>query len=641
MQQAHERPSPRGNQRKVLMGVGLGCAAVLLVIGGLSATGLFRAFTFLSELNKMATAGEELDAVTYGFALALHEGDVEKAYGMLGEAARERHTPETLIAEIQEYERELAWSLPFPITKQRLNVEPSDKLTYNPGDSDWKTSTYFRSPDSGNELALSMTIGLDANGSDSHAYVIDWEWETRTEDREADRVLARVERLAEYILNEEWESASHSVHVRSPLRSGGADAAPRLRELVPELPAGSTVHIVGVRPLDAHLMVVDVEFRGTGVAQELSFTMGERRMMDLQIGDSITGFYAELIEVVPGPRCPAPERFGVHLAASGEHFLVASRGRDDDTPTVCIGRIEFDHVRWVFTHRLSHLVTRDVPLALAGSLALIGHFSEPEGPVTRIDVFQHATDRWAQTNQLEDPDHDEGTTRGFGSSLAISGTRILVAMEPSGAGGGEVLEFGGRRERFAKTARLVTGDAGPGVVALASDDSRLVASTGDAIHIWRRDTPGEWPDQPLQAITPPEPREGDTEECFGLRLAMQGELLAASHCDESSENTVHLYRWDGEQFALLRTLSSPGGDGDLFGQSLLWDGAALLIGAPGHDDNVGRVWRFARPGDDPEEVHPIDPDTDEPSGFGWSLAAGASRVFIGAPDQNRVYYYSL
>ncbi len=281
-----------GGVRRFPLALGFGCAAILIVIAVVVTFGFMRVYRSAFQLLDNQVAEDEVEAVTYEFALALHGGDVETAYGMLGEAAQERHTPETLRAEIEEYEQQLAWSRPFPVKQWRVRRGDSpsleEQLFYDPEDSDWRTLTYFRTPDSEEEFTLTISLTVEDDGSGFRALIDEWEWETKTDDLQSTSFVRSVKSFAMEVLNGEWEEAGRSVHPHSELGQGGRSfVVPRLKETIPPLPEEASVHVVAVRPKDAHLMAVDIELRGSGEIQELTMTTRPtiRGLMEVRVGD--------------------------------------------------------------------------------------------------------------------------------------------------------------------------------------------------------------------------------------------------------------------------------------------------------------------------------------------------------------------
>ncbi len=211
---------------------------------------------------------------------------------MLGEATRERHTPETLRAEIDEYEEQLRWSRPFPVKGWRAqdgeSGEGEEFVFFDPEDSDWRALTYFRAPDSEEEFTLITALSVRDDGFGYRASIDEWQWVTKTDDLQSPPIVDSVKSFAQLVLDGDWESVGPYIHSHSRLVQGGYQlGVPRLKESLPPLPEEASVHVRGVRPKEVDLMAVEIELRGAGEIQELTVTTRptDRGLMEVLVGE--------------------------------------------------------------------------------------------------------------------------------------------------------------------------------------------------------------------------------------------------------------------------------------------------------------------------------------------------------------------
>ncbi len=292
MQPGNQPPTEK--RRKILMVLG-GCfAAVLVVVGIAHAVGLLQAITCAANLYDAELAGREVTTVPYEFARALQEGDAETAYEMLGQAARAHHSPETLRAEIAKYEAQLGWSMPFPVSIERSDLEDAttwqEYFLFDPKEVNWSGTTYFLSPTTGEELALTVAMTVKGQRSDLRAVIEGWEWHLRTDDLMSQRMGYVISDFATHLVNGDWETAARYLRRSSDFgQDGGA-----LQQALPTFPDDPSVHVTATRPLNAHLMKFDIEVRGPDEVQELTIVtwpttigvmevhVGERRSVDAE-----------------------------------------------------------------------------------------------------------------------------------------------------------------------------------------------------------------------------------------------------------------------------------------------------------------------------------------------------------------------
>ena len=224
-------------------------------------------------------------------------------------------------------------------------------------------------------------------------------------------------------------------------------------------------------------------------------------------------------------------------------------------------------------------------VAVAGDRVLVGAFWDDTGgeDVGQAHLFDAATGDLLTT--FDDPNP---TARdGFGSSVALHGTLVLIGAPNDDTNGDDV----GQVHLF---------DAETGALLMTFDD--------------------------------PTPTDRDR---FGRPVALDGSLvLVGAAGDDTAGNEVgQAYLFDAVTGALLHTLDEPTPtDRSSFGRSVAIGGGRLLVGADLDDtngDNVGQAHLFdAATGDLLATFD--DPTPTRDGSFGGSVALDGTHVLIGA-----------
>lgn len=154
------------------------------------------------------------------------------------------------------------------------------------------------------------------------------------------------------------------------------------------------------------------------------------------------------------------------------------------------------------------------------------------------------------------------------------------------------------------------------------------------------------------------PTQNDTDEKFGIALAINGDDLAVGSWDAGFgagqvAGSVHMYRREAGEWQFVARLVAPEVDsGDGFGSRLALNADWLAITAPGFDDQSGQrgaVFLYRRESDSWNFFQRIDSNEADSGGFACSMAMTATRLLIGdclgdsatADDSGTVLWYEL
>lgn len=231
-----------------------------------------------------------------------------------------------------------------------------------------------------------------------------------------------------------------------------------------------------------------------------------------------------------------------------------------------------------------------------GSLLVIGAAGEDSNAVvingsqsneSAIDagaayVFRRVGTSWSQEAYLKP--NNTGAGDAFGSSVAVSGTRIVVGApgedgptnSVSGAGAAYVFVHNGVQWTLEATLRAAdaTADDAFGTAVSIDGDVVVVGAPGTqlgdlgAAYVFRRNGT-TWSQE--QKLTRPD----SVGLAVGTRVAVDGDLVAASAIAVAS-GTLYLFRRSGGAWGHEATLAA---DSELFGVSIAIEGLRLAVGA--------------------------------------------------------------
>jgi len=284
-------------------------------------------------------------------------------------------------------------------------------------------------------------------------------------------------------------------------------------------------------------------------------------------------------------------------------------------------------------------------VALSGDTAIVGF---PGSPYERAAAYIYSKSHglWSLVSTL----HRSGGS--FGGQVAISGTTVGVAGGIGGAS--DVFVFSKDKSGWPTTPTATLSDPGMRngfgsslaisgttiVVGSAATDS----STGGA-YVYQ-DTGGVWPTTPSATLTEPSQNVSGIDESV---VSMWGTTIVVG--TSSDEGTSAVYMYDegstGWPTSPTTTLEDPSGPGDGFGGSVAISGSTLVVGAPFADSAEGASFIYAKGSDG----WPLVPTTvlanPSPSThlFGASVSLSGSTVIIspwgGGNSPGAAYMYSM
>lgn len=289
-------------------------------------------------------------------------------------------------------------------------------------------------------------------------------------------------------------------------------------------------------------------------------------------------------------------------------------------------------------------------VAIGSGIVVVGAPSQTVSRVTDAGaVYLFNASTGSRIASLTSP--NSGAQGGFGTSVAISGTRIAIGAPgetASGVGAAGHVYIYNLKGKLVLT--LVSPNAQPSgefgySVALEGTTLAVGAlfETGSgqqyAGHAYIFDSKSG---TLLATLTSPNAQfYGD----FGVAVAISGTTVAVGASGEQvSSNTSagHVYTFDAKSGTLLTTFSTPNPtNSGQFGDSVALNGTTLVVGAPHEavsgDNGAGHAYRFnAKTGALRSTFTAFKPQAG--AEFGVAVAIAGGLIVVGAPSQNDTPY---
>ena len=302
-----------------------------------------------------------------------------------------------------------------------------------------------------------------------------------------------------------------------------------------------------------------------------------------------------------GSYAPLPDYFGRALAISGDTILVGATGQDVyDLNTGSVYLFSRSGTSWIQQTQLFPSDTSPgrgfgASVALSGTTAIVGSYGgNPRGST---HVYTRTADAWTLQSQLIASDAAFHNTEGY--SVAISGTSILVGTAlkttPGVSEAGAVSTFNAIGASWFEQAQLTAGDG-------AGNDE------------------------------------------FGISVALSGDtaLVGAYLDDNSASNagSAFIFVRAGSQWLPQFKLISPEPQQDgWFGYSVALEGDIAVVGAPRDRSspgvNAGAAYVFVRNG--PVWLLQAALNSEDAAAddfFGYTVAISGSTAAVGAPQHD-------
>jgi hypothetical protein len=229
------------------------------------------------------------------------------------------------------------------------------------------------------------------------------------------------------------------------------------------------------------------------------------------------------------------------------------------------------------------------------------------------------------------PTPDEFVPVGFGTDVAIEGTRALISLPEADGSAGRIAVF--KRQptgQWQRIGRLRFPSRPNGVKFVELRGGIAVVASRDTVHVFRPTPHGGW--QHARAFE----MEGE-EEIQDLKY--DGYTAVVGTRFGQSGDAVYVLHINHALIARRHKLPVPSGaPSDEFGTSVAVFGDTLVVGAPGFNDGQGAVHVYQHRGTRWRHVQMLVAADGEPDDrFGASVALANHSMVIGAPNADPEY----
>jgi hypothetical protein len=303
-----------------------------------------------------------------------------------------------------------------------------------------------------------------------------------------------------------------------------------------------------------------------------------------------------------------------------------------------------------------------VSVAVSGSTAVVGSFAtnSARAAVGTAYIYTRSGDRWRATPAavLRDPPGAGGDE--FGISVAVSGGTVVVGANGTNHGSGAAYVYTKGTAGWPTTPAVTLEDPaatrrvsdGFGISVAVSGSTIVVGASGarhgsGAAYIYTRGTAG-WPATPTVRLNKPPAARGGS---FGYSAAVSGGTVVVGAPGTSAEpGAACVYAKGAAGWPAAPTVSLPGPapvNGDGFGYSVAVSGRTAIIGAANVSNDAGHAYIYAEGTAGWPAARAItldDPASATGDLFGSSVAVSGGRVVVGAPGSSaagNAYAYAV
>ena len=289
-------------------------------------------------------------------------------------------------------------------------------------------------------------------------------------------------------------------------------------------------------------------------------------------------------------------------------------------------------------------------VAVVGAEVVVGHPDCGSAHGGCVYVYSRDGEGWREAATIVSPYAAVGD--GFGSSLAASEGRLLVAAPNAGNGGlGMLYGFSKTDDGWTPNGRILPEDLPEGAqldnVVLNEDLAAVAVSIHpppparptDGMVLLFRETGGAW----VQEAVLESPFNRLTR--FGGAMAVDGGMLVVGASGAGAlAGAAFVYEPGPDGWRLTGALSSSDGPASFFGTAVLVAGRRILVSAGNPSTQPGRIITFVRQGGEWIESGRVQAPEGAPGDrFGTTLSTDRTTVWVGAPgvDDQRGAIYEI
>jgi hypothetical protein len=275
-------------------------------------------------------------------------------------------------------------------------------------------------------------------------------------------------------------------------------------------------------------------------------------------------------------------------------------------------------------------------VAVSGSTAVVG--APYAGYTGAAYVFTKVGSTWSQQAVLTASDPVVGND--FGSSVAISGSTVVVGSPGTTSGLGSAYVFTGSGGSWSQQAEFTSPNPSgadkfgysvetSGSLVMVGADGQNV-KTG-AVYVYA-DNAGSWSEQAELLAS-----DGIPGDQFGWSMAISGSSLVVSAVRHNANGAIYVFTDVGGIWSQAAELAAAdGANNDYFGDKVATDGTRIVAGAPGHDSTTGAAYVFTLShGQWAQTGEMKASDGAQNDCFGWSVGLSGKTVLVGAEQHNQ------
>ncbi|MGO8877692.1 MAG: FG-GAP repeat protein [Acidimicrobiales bacterium] len=286
-------------------------------------------------------------------------------------------------------------------------------------------------------------------------------------------------------------------------------------------------------------------------------------------------------------------------------------------------------------------------VALSGSTAVVGAVNHAGGEGGAY-VFSETKGKWHQVAELEGSDTVAGDS--FGSSVAVSGTIAVVGAPNHDTYTGSAYVFSETKGAWKQVAELEGADSARfdvfGSSVAVSGTTVVVGAVGHkgaagGVYVFG-ETKGKW-----HQVAELEGSDTAVLDHFGFSVAVSG-TTAVVGAPEHAKNTGRAYVFSETKGAWKQVAEVKGSDtgpSDYFGYSVAVSGTIAVVSSDDHRQGAGRAYVFSqRKASWKQTAELKGGDTVSPDHFGYSVAVSGTTAVVGAENHakeaGRAYVFS-
>lgn len=192
-------------KKKVLVGLGVGCGLVLVVIGILFAAGAFKAVSCCSQFQGAYNDSVEAQAFGESFATHIASGDVEKAYALTSPSFQSTMSEEAFTTAVEAHRDRIDGNRP---RLHHINLEGEDAQNLDDiGKGTWRLQYQFASAADTTMLLLILGAVPQGEGEDRSFVATEVAFEERPRNLSMEAPAVEVQKIHQHLQNSQYERA--------------------------------------------------------------------------------------------------------------------------------------------------------------------------------------------------------------------------------------------------------------------------------------------------------------------------------------------------------------------------------------------------------------------------------------------------